>query len=110
MHAYHTLKRNETFLWTQAAKEAFKVLKQALIFKPILTMPNFSKPFLFTIDVNSQAIDGVLSQEGKKIAYESRKLSYHELIYPTHDLEIFEMLYALKQWCHYQLGNTFKIK
>ena len=64
-----TLKKHKPFLWTSAAdEEAFNILKQALISEPILTLPNFTKPFLVTTDASGQAIGGVLSQEGKPIA------------------------------------------
>ena len=58
----------------------------------------------------SNTIGGVLSQEGKPVAYESRKLKTHELNYPTHDLELLAVVHAVKLWHHYLLGNTFKIK
>ncbi|XP_070041038.1 uncharacterized protein [Nicotiana tomentosiformis] len=38
----------------------------------------------------------VLMQEGKVIAYASRKLKSHELNYPTHDLELAAIVFALK--------------
>ena len=105
-----TLKKNKLFLWTLAAKEAFNLLKEALISDPILALPDFSKPFLVTTDASGQAIGGVLSQEGRPIAYESRKLRTHELNYPTHDLELLAVVHALKLWRHYLLGKSFTIK
>ena len=105
-----TLKKNKVFTWTRSAEEAFNLLKQALISVPILALPNFAKPFLVTTDANGQAIGGVLSQEGKPIAYESRKLHTHELIYPTHDLKLLAVVHAPKLWCHYLLGKPFTIK
>ena len=104
-----TLKKNKPFLWTSVAEEAFNILK-ALIFEPILTLSNFTKPFLVTTNASGQAIGGVLSQEGKPIAYESREARTHEPIYPTNDLELLAVVHALKLWHHYLLGNTFKIK
>ena len=98
------------FVWTPAIEEAFNLLKESLLSDPILALPNFSKPFLVTTDASGQAIGGVLTQEGRSIAYESRKLRTHELNYPTHDLELLAIVHALKIWCHYLLGNAFKIK
>ena len=46
----------------------------------------------------------VLMQHGKVIAYGSRKLRPHEKNYPSHDLEIGAVVFALKIWPHYLYG------
>ena len=38
----------------------------------------------------------VLMQHGKVVAYASRQLKKHEQNYPTHDLELATMVFALK--------------
>jgi hypothetical protein len=48
-------------------------------------------------------------QERKVIAYASRQLRPHEENYPVHDLELAAVIYALKQWRHYLLGNRCEI-
>ncbi|KAA3487037.1 DNA/RNA polymerases superfamily protein [Gossypium australe] len=45
-------------------------------------------------------------QEGKFIAYTSRKLKPHEKNYLTHNLELAAIMFALKIWCHYLLGKA----
>ena len=101
-----TLKKTKVFVWTLAAEEAFMLLKEALMSDPILALPDFVKPFLVTTDASGQAIGGVLMQEGRPVAYESRKLRTHQLNYPTHDLELLAVVHALKLW---RFG-PFKIK
>ena len=44
-------------------------------------------------------------QEGKVIAYASRQLKPPELNYPTHDLELAAIVFALKIWRHYLYGE-----
>ena len=46
----------------------------------------------------------VLMQHGKVIAYASRQLKTHEKNYPTHDLELAAVVFALKIWRHYLYG------
>ena len=46
-------------------------------------------------------------QEGKVIAYESRKLKEHEQKYSAYDLELVAVIYALKMWRHYLMGRNF---
>ena len=43
----------------------------------------------------------VLIQDGRVIAYTSRQLKKHEANYPTHDLELVVVVFALKIWKHY---------
>eukprot|EP00253_Pinus_taeda_P010727 PITA_10727 len=46
-------------------------------------------------------------QEGKVIAYESRKLKEHEQKYSAYDLELTAVIHALKMWRHYLFGRRF---
>ncbi|WVZ76429.1 hypothetical protein U9M48_024406 [Paspalum notatum var. saurae] len=48
-------------------------------------------------------------QEGKVVAYGSRQLHKHEVNYPTHDLELAAVVYALKIWRHYLFGQRCEI-
>ena len=48
-------------------------------------------------------------QDRHVIAYASRQLHPHEENYPTHDLELAAVVYALKTWRHYLLGNRCEI-
>lgn len=40
-------------------------------------------------------------QQGKVTAYGSKQLKVHEKIYPTDDLELGDIVFALKVWKHY---------
>jgi len=45
---------------------------------PVLRVANLEKRFLVCTNSCKEGIRGVLTQEGKVIAYESCKLKYHE--------------------------------
>ncbi|KAL4013763.1 hypothetical protein IC575_025946 [Cucumis melo] len=47
--------------------------------------------------------------EGKVVAYASRQLKSHETNYPTHDLELAAVVFALKIWRHYLYGEKIQI-
>ncbi|KAL4010646.1 hypothetical protein IC575_030149 [Cucumis melo] len=47
--------------------------------------------------------------EGKVVAYASRQLKSHEQNYPTHDLELAAVVFALKIWRHYLYGEKIHI-
>ena len=51
----------------------------------------------------------MLMQHGHVIAYASRQLKRHEKNYPTHDLELAAVIFALKIWRHYLLGDQVLI-
>ena len=48
-------------------------------------------------------------QNGRVVAYASRQLKKHEQNYPTHDLEMAAVAFALKIWRHYLYGVTCEI-
>ncbi|GJX31528.1 putative nucleotidyltransferase, ribonuclease H [Tanacetum coccineum] len=48
-------------------------------------------------------------QHGKVIAYASRQLKPYEVNYPTHDLELAAVVFALKIWRHYLYGEACDI-
>ena len=60
-------------------------------------------------DASRVGLDCVLMQNGKVIAYASRQLRRHELNYPTHDLEMAAVIFALKIWRHYLYGEKCEI-
>ena len=48
-------------------------------------------------------------QRGRVVAYASRQLKNHEQNYPTHDLKLVALVFALKLWRHYLYGEIFKV-
>ena len=48
-------------------------------------------------------------QDGKVVAYASRQLKPHEKNYPTYDLELAAVVFALKIWRHYLYGEKCRI-
>ena len=56
-------------------------------------------------DASLNELGCVLMQEGKVVAYASRQLKPHEKNYPTHDLELAAIVFALKNWRHYLYGE-----
>ena len=68
---------------------------------PILTIPLGSGGFTIYSDASRKGLGYVLMQHGKVVAYASRQLKPYEQNYPTHDLELAAMIFALKIWRHY---------
>ncbi|KAA3465687.1 DNA/RNA polymerases superfamily protein [Gossypium australe] len=95
------LRKGVPFVWTEKQQESFDKLKKILTEAPILIQPEAGKEFTVYCDASHTGLGCVLMQEGKVVAYASRQLRPHEVNYPTHDLELATVVFALKIWRHY---------
>ena len=59
------------------------------------------------INASLEGMGVALMQDGRVIAYESRKIKDHELNYPTHDLELVVIVHALDFRRHLLLGHRY---
>jgi hypothetical protein len=103
------LHKGVKFDWTEKCQDSFQTLKDKLTSAPVLAPPDTRKDFVIYCDAYRQGLGCVLMQERKVIAYGSRQLRPHEENYPVHDLELAAVIYALKLWRHYLLGNRCEI-
>ena len=97
------------FEWSDDCERSFQELKNRLVTTPILTIPSGSGGFVVYSDASYQGLGCVLMQHGKVLAYASRQLKPYERNYPTHDLELAAMVFALKIWRHVLFGETCEI-
>jgi len=103
------LKKGRVFAWDDLAEEAFVQVKSLLASKPILTPPDFGKPFIIFVDASLQAVGGILGQvnsEGlfKPICYMSKRLNKHQVRYSTVEKELYGLLLSVRYFgvyfCH----------
>ncbi len=90
-----------TYDWDEACDEAFEALKGILVKAPVLKLPDFDKDFEIHSDASDFAIRGVIVQDGRPVAFESKKLSETERRWPTHEKEMWAVIHCLKTWGHY---------
>jgi transposase InsO family protein len=95
--------------WTDNCQRAFDSVKVALTNAPVLASPDFEKPFEVVSDASGFGIGAVLLQEGRPIAFESRKLSGAEQNYHTTDREMLGVVHALRTWRCYLEGVQFTV-
>ncbi|KAK6119791.1 hypothetical protein DH2020_046460 [Rehmannia glutinosa] len=88
---------------------SFQELKKRLTTAPVLALPKGTENFVVYSDASKEGLGAVLMQEGEVIAYASRKLKPYEANYPTNDLELAAIVFALKKWRHYLYGATFTV-
>ncbi|XP_070039136.1 uncharacterized protein [Nicotiana tomentosiformis] len=97
-------KGGAVFRWTDEGEESFQKLKTALTTTLVLVLPLALGSYTVYCDDSRIGIGCVLMQEGRVIAYASRKLNPHKKNYHVHDLELAVIVHALKIWRHYLYG------
>ena len=104
------LTRNEVkFDWYDRCEEAFQELKRRLISAPVLIDPDRGQGYTIYCDASSAGLGCVLMQSGRVVAYGSRQLKNHDQNYPTHDMELAVVVFALKIWRHYLYGEESEV-
>ena len=83
-------------MWKDKREQSFQELKKRLVFSPVLISPNDQEVFAIYSDASRNGLGCILMKEGKVVAYASRQLKPHEVNYPTHDLELAAVVFALK--------------
>ncbi|KAH0639227.1 hypothetical protein KY285_035813 [Solanum tuberosum] len=96
--------KKSKFEWSKSCEKSFQLLKDKLTSAPVLTLPEGTEGFVVYCDASRVGLGSVLMQHGKVIAYASRQLKVHEKNYPTHDLELAVVVFALKIWRDYLYG------
>ena len=97
------------FEWNDLCEKAFQELKMKLTSAPILIVPERGQRYTVYCDAAKDGLGCVLIQSGRVVAYCSRQLKNHERNYPTHDIELTAIVFALKIWRHYLYGEQFEV-
>ena len=84
------------FEWNDLCERAFQELKRRLTSAPILIVPEQGQRYTVYCDALKDGLRCVLMQSGRVVAYGSRQLKNHERNYPTHDMELATIVFALK--------------
>jgi hypothetical protein len=92
------------WMWGPAQQDAFDIIKRNLTHSPVLSLPDFTKPYELICDASIQGVGGVLLQDNKPIAYESRKFIPAETRYTTTEQEMAAVVHCTKVWRCYIEG------
>ena len=84
------------FEWSDDCEQNFQHFQHCLTYAPVLAHLDDSGNFKIHNDASLNGFGYVVMQHGKVIAYASRQLKPHEMNYPTHDLELAAIIFALK--------------
>ena len=96
--------RKDNFQWGPQQQQAFDTLKKVMTTPPMLSLPNFSQPFVLETDSCQNGIGAVLMQNNKPLAYFSKCLGPRAQAQSIYEKEALAILWALKKWRHYFLA------
>ena len=109
---FNLLKKDVPYVWSNDCNASFERLKRSLITAPILTPPDYTKPFIIRTDASRSGLGGVLLQTNENgievpIYFESRSLSPSECNYSVTDLEGKAVFHCVKKFKPYFACSQF---
>ena len=111
---YQLIEKEVSWKWTQKEQDAFDVLKSSIITAPVLTRYGAKLPLKVACDASQYGLGAVISHvytdgQEKALAFASRSLNNHEINYSQIDKEGAAVIFALKKFNQYLLGNHFTL-
>ena len=108
---YALTKKEVEFVWNEDCQKGFEAIKQLVSSKPILRQPQWDRVFHVHVDASGKALGAILAQpDGETdfpIYFASRRFSQAEQAYTTTEREALGMIFAVQNFRHYLLGNSF---
>jgi len=91
--------------WTEECQTSFDNMKKLIAKETLLTYPNFNKTFEIHTDASKVQLGACISQEGKPVAFYSRKLNPAQTRYTTTERELLSIVETLKEFRNILLGQ-----
>ena len=102
--------------WTHDMEQAFRKLKLLMAETVVLAHPDFTRPFMLSVDASLDGIGAVLSQvkegetKARPIAFASKSLSQSQRNYPAHRFEFLALKWAISdKFSHWLKGHVFTV-
>ena len=89
--------------------KAFEQMKKLIAQETILALPDYSKPFQIYTDASDYQLGGVIQQNGKLLAFYSRKLNKAQKNYTTEEKELLGIVETLKEFKGMFLGYRIEV-
>ena len=105
---YNLLRKDTQFQWSDDINKRWKAILEALKKAPILVPYDPSQSVTLTTDASHQGLGAVLSQNGRPVAFASKKLSPSQQKYSTLEKEAMSFFWATtKKFSLYLKGRHF---
>ncbi len=89
-------KSSGTYEWDKVYDETFETLKGIFVKALVLKLPGFDNAFEIHSDASDFAIEAVLMQDGRLVAFERKKLNDTEQRWPMLEKEMWAVIHCLK--------------
>nr|KYP56676.1 Retrovirus-related Pol polyprotein from transposon 297 family [Cajanus cajan] len=103
------LLKKGSFHWSATSTTAFKQLQSSVTTAPVLTVPDFAKPFEIECDASGKGVGAVLMRDKKPIAFFSKGLEDSSLTKSIYEKELMALVLAIQHWRPYLLGRKFTV-
>jgi hypothetical protein len=93
------------YKWGEEQQKGFDEIKQKVSQETLLASPDFEKEFHVYTDASNKQLGAAIMQEGKPLAFFSRKLSSAQTRYNTGEQELLSIVETLKEFRDILLGQ-----
>ena len=101
--------KNVKYDWKDEHQECFDAIKCVIRRELLLAYPDFNAPFEIHTDASKLQICAVISQNGKPIAFYSRKINSAQQNYTTTEKELLSIVATLKEFRNILLGHQITV-
>ena len=101
--------KTKTLEWKAEHQAAFEEIKALMAQDTLLVYPKYGQPFDVHTDASNLQIGGVVSQDGKPIAFFSRKFNDAQTRYTTTEQELLAIVETLKNFRSMLLGQQLTV-
>jgi hypothetical protein len=101
--------KNGPIIWTDDLEKAFLQLKKMVVTDTMLVYPDFSKEFEIHTDASDYQLGATIRQNGKPIAFFSRKLTGAQVNYTITEKELLSIIECLKTFHNLLFGQRLLV-